>query len=245
MIYFASDFHLGIPNHADSLEREKSLVSWLEMAAKDATAIYLMGDIFDFWFEYKRAVPRGFVRLLGTLARLTDSGIEITVFKGNHDMWMFGYLEEECGVKTVSDALEKELNGKQFYLHHGDGLGRGERAYKLLRGFFRSGICQWLFARLHPNFGIGLALLLSRKSRLAQKNRYETYLGDDNEHLTVFAREMLKTRHKDFFIFGHRHLPLQIHVGENSTYFNLGEWLHHRTYVVFDGADCHLRTWKG
>lgn len=243
-IYFASDFHLGIPNHASSLEREKSLCRWLKHAAEDATEIYLMGDLFDFWFEYKRVVPRGFTRLLGTISEITDSGIPVTVFKGNHDMWMFGYLEQECGVKTVSDELIKEWNGKRFYLHHGDGLGPGEPGYKWLRKFFRSSLCQWLFARLHPNFGIGLALYFSRKSRLSQKDRYENYLGDDREYLTVFSRETLQITHYDYFIFGHRHLPLQIALDGGSTYINLGEWLHHRMYAVFDGNRVDLLRWE-
>jgi UDP-2,3-diacylglucosamine hydrolase len=153
-IYFASDFHLGVPDHASSMEREKSICRWLEMAAKDATEIYLMGDIFDFWFEYRKSVPKGFVRLLGTIASITDRGITVTVFKGNHDMWMFGYLEKECGVITVSDELIIERHGKIFFLHHGDGLGPGEPGYKILRKIFRSRLCQWLFGFLHPNLGV-------------------------------------------------------------------------------------------
>lgn len=244
MIYFASDFHLGMPNYAESLEREKEIVRFLETAAKDATEIYLLGDIFDFWFEYKHAVPKGFVRILACLAKITDAGIPITLFKGNHDMWMFGYLEKECGVKIVSNELEIERNGKQFYLHHGDGLGPGDKGYKIIKKIFRSGVNQWMFERLHPNFGIWLANRLSKRSRLAQKEHYEEYMGDDKEFLTLFCKEFLKKKHVDFFIFGHRHLPLDINVGEDSRYVNLGEWLHHKTYARFDGKQLELLTWK-
>jgi len=243
-IYFSSDFHLGVPDQASSLEREKSICLWLEMAAKDATEIYLMGDIFDFWFEYKKAVPKGFVRLLGTIAYITDKGIPVTVFKGNHDMWMFGYLEKECGVKTVSDEIIIERNQKTFYLHHGDGLGPGEHGYKILRKIFRSRVCQALFGFLHPNIGISLANFLSRKSRIQQKGRFETYLGDDKEFLTGFAKEHLKKQHIDFFVFGHRHLALDINLGENSRYINLGEWMHEKRYAVFDGENMQLKGWE-
>jgi UDP-2,3-diacylglucosamine hydrolase len=243
MIYFASDFHLGIPNHASSLEREKELVKWLEMASIDATEIFILGDMFDFWFEYKQAIPKGFVRFLAALAKLTDNGVAVTVFKGNHDMWMFGYLEQECGVKTISNELIIERNGKRFFLHHGDGLGNGEKGYRFLRWFFRSQVCQWLFARLHPNFGIGLALFLSRRSRLSQKDYYEEYLGDDKEFLTQYSKELANTGKFDFLVFGHRHLPLEIDLPNNCKYFNLGEWLHHRRYLVFDGEQCILKKW--
>ena len=244
MIYFAGDFHLGVPDAAGSREREMRLCAWLEHVAVDATEIYLMGDVFDFWFEYERAVPKGFVRLLGTLARLTDRGIKITLFKGNHDMWMFGYLEQECGVHIISDGVYLERNGKKFYLHHGDGLGHGEKAYKVLRGFFRSKVCQNLFGFIHPNLGIGLALFLSRRSRISQKGRYEEYLGDKKELLTQFAKEMLEKEHIDYFVFGHRHLQLNIELGSGSRYFNAGEWVHGSAYLKFDGNEMALLNWE-
>ncbi len=243
-IYFGSDFHLGVPDPVSSLEREKSICRWLEMAASDATEIYLMGDVFDFWFEYKKAVPKGFTRLLGTIASITDKGIPVTLFKGNHDMWMFGYLEKECGVKTVSNELIIERNNHKFFLHHGDGLGPGERGYKVLRRIFRSRICQTLFGFLHPNIGIALANTLSKKSRIQQKGRFETYLGDDKEYLTQFAKTYLQHTHIDFFIFGHRHLALDIQLNQKSRYINLGEWMHEKKYAVFDGTALQLLTWE-
>lgn len=214
------------------------------MAAKDATEIYLMGDVFDFWFEYRKVVPRGFVRLLGTIASITDRGIPVTMFKGNHDMWMFGYLEDECGVKIISDKLIIERNNKTLFLHHGDGLGPGEYGYKVLRKIFRSRVCQWLFGFLHPNVGIALANTLSKKSRIQQKGRYEIYLGDDKEYLTCFSKEFLKKKHIDYFIFGHRHLALDIELNEKSRYVNLGEWMHEKKYATFDGNTVTLQVWE-
>lgn len=242
-IYFASDFHLGAPSRVLSREREYAVCEWLEYAANNgATEIYLLGDIFDFWFEYKHVVPKGFVRLLNTLQKLTDKEISVTIFKGNHDMWMFGYLEEECGVKTVSNELIIEKNGKRAFLHHGDGLGPGDKLYKLLKKFFRSPFCQWLFARLHPNFGISLALFWSRRSRISQIGRYEKYLGDDKEYLTRFCSENAKNY--DLFIMGHRHIPLNIEISKNTQYINLGEWVNHRTYAVWDLQDNSIQLLK-
>jgi UDP-2,3-diacylglucosamine hydrolase len=240
VIYFAGDFHLGTPSRASSLAREKKICRWLEFVSADATEIYLMGDVFDFWFEYKTAVPRGFVRLLGTIAKLTEKGIQITVFKGNHDMWMFGYLEDECGVNVVSDALTITRNEKKFFLHHGDGLGPGDASYKFIRSVFRSQICQWLFARLHPNFGLRLGNWLSHKSRISQNDTHEIYLGDEKEMLVVFANEQLQKEHFDFFVFGHRHLVLDVKLNNNSRYINAGEWVHDSAYARFNGQDMEI-----
>lgn len=241
-IYFASDFHLGTHPSEASAERERRIVAWLEDIRKDAAELYLMGDVFDFWFEYATVVPRGYIRFLGKLAELADAGVRITFFKGNHDMWMFGYLRDELGAEIVSDELEMTRNGKSFYLHHGDGLGPGDRSYKLLKMIFRSRLCQWLFARLHPNLGIGIARLWSGRSRLAS-GKTEEFLGEDKEWLVAYAREILREQPVDYFVFGHRHLPLDIKLPEGSRYINLGEWLHHNTYAVFDGQHLRLETW--
>lgn len=243
MIYFASDFHLGVPDYLSSRKREDKICRWLDMAAQDATEIYLLGDVFDFWFEYKQVVPRGFVRLLGKLAELTDRGIQITMFKGNHDMWMFGYLTQECGVKIVSNELEISRNEKTFYLHHGDGLGPGDKLYKLLRTLFRSRVNQWLFERLHPNFGMGLGNYLSRRSRISQKGRYEEYMGDDSEFLLQHCKQLQALKSYDYMIFGHRHLVLDISVG-NGRYINLGEWVSGCTYAKFDGTELKLNKFQ-
>ncbi len=202
-----------------------------------------MGDLFDFWFEYKTVVPKGYTRFLGCLARLSDQGIKISTFKGNHDMWQFGYLEQELGLNLYSDELKIERNGKKFFLHHGDGIGPGEPGYKLLRAFFRSKICQWLFARFHPNFGIGLANFWSRQSRRANHSNAHAdhYLGDEKEFLTQFCLDTLKKEHFDYFIFGHRHLPISRELPGNSHYFNTGDWVRYFSYVVFDGETCELK----
>lgn len=243
MIYFASDFHLGIPNHQSSLEREKKIVRWLDFVGKDATHIYLLGDIFDFWFEYKYVVPKGYVRLLGKLAELTDAGVKITAFKGNHDMWMFGYFEHELNIPVLSEELEFESGGKKFYLHHGDGLGPGDYGYKLLKKIFRNPLCIGLFSILPPIIGIGIAKFFSSRSRLANQSRDEVF-QESSEWLLQYCKSLMQQKHYDYMIFGHRHLPLDLKVESNSRYVNLGEWMHHFTYAVFDGTDLTLQSFE-
>lgn len=240
-IYFLSDAHLGVPDHASSLKRERKLVDWLLEVSRDAQAIYLLGDIFDFWFEYKHVVPRGFVRLFGTIAQLTDAGIPLYFFPGNHDLWVGNYFEKEMGMKVLRKPLKTEFNGKKFYIAHGDGLGKGDYSYKMLKKIFTYRLCQWLFARLHPNFAIGLANYFSRRSRVANGNTDEKFLGEEKEYLIGHAHDLLKTEHFDYFIFGHRHLPLEISVSDKSTYFNLGEWFNRFSYGIFDGENMQLK----
>jgi UDP-2,3-diacylglucosamine hydrolase len=243
-IYFASDFHLGVPNYEKSLEREKLVVRWLDDVKQDAEEIFLMGDVFDFWFEYKHAVPKGFIRLLGKIAAIVDAGIPITLFTGNHDVWMFDYLEKELGVTIHRNPIAKEYKGKKFYLGHGDGLGPGDYGYKFIKKIFTSPINQWLFARIHPNFGIGMAHFWSRKSRASNAPKDEQFKGEEHEWLAVYCREILQKEHFDYFIFGHRHLPLDIQLNKNSRYINLGEWINHNTYAVFDGDNLELKIYK-
>jgi UDP-2,3-diacylglucosamine hydrolase len=203
-----------------------------------------MGDIFDFWFEYKYAIPRGFIRLQGKLAELADAGISIYFFTGNHDMWMFDYFPKELGVTIYYDPVVLTTEHHRLLIGHGDGLGPGDTTYKLLKKIFRNRASQWLFARIHPNLGIGLANYWSRKSRITNSKREETFLGDDTEFLLVYCQEMEKTTHHDYYIFGHRHLPLDIPVG-NSRYINLGEWVHFSTYAVYDGQTVALKSFEG
>lgn len=243
-IYFASDFHLGAPNFEESLKREKRIVEWLQFIEPTAKEIYLVGDIFDFWFEYKRAIPKGFVRLQGKIAELTDQGIPVHVFTGNHDMWIFDYLPKELGIILHREPISRTFNSKKFLIGHGDGLGPGDKGYKFLKKVFASKFCQWCFARLHPNFGIWLAEKSSKSSRAATSTTDEKFLGQENEWLAIYSKEMLEKEHFDYFVFGHRHLPLELKVGENSTYFNLGEWINYNTYLVFDGTTAELKTWK-
>lgn len=242
-IYFASDFHLGTPTHAKSREREDRIIRWLDSIREDAAAVYLLGDIFDFWFEYRSVIPRGFIRLQGKLAEIADSGVPLYLFTGNHDMWMFDYFTSELGVEIYREPIVREYGGKKFYIGHGDGLGPGDRRYKFLKKFFNSRLCQWLFARLHPNLGFGIAQRWSRGSRAANDQK-EQFLGEEREWLVIYAKEVLKKAHFDYFIFGHRHLPLDIQLTADSRYVNLGDWLNYNSYAVFDGEDLHLRYFR-
>jgi len=244
-IYFISDFHLGAPDREKSLLREKRIVKWLDSVKHDAAEIYLLGDVFDFWFEYKYAVPRGYVRLLGKLAELNDSGIKLHYFTGNHDMWVFDYLPTEIGVSVYREPVTRTISGKKFYIGHGDGLGPGDHGYKFIKKVFANKVCQWLFARLHPNFGIPLALYFSRKSRIATGTTDEKFLGEKKEWLIIHSKEILEKEHFDYFVFGHRHLPIDFNLSDNSRYVNLGEWINYNTYAVFDGAELKLEKFEG
>jgi UDP-2,3-diacylglucosamine hydrolase len=239
-IYFASDFHLGAPSYESSLEREKRIVAWLEEVRVDAEEIFLIGDVFDFWFEYKRAIPKGFVRLQGKIAEITDSGIPVHWFIGNHDMWIFDYIPKELGVKMYKTEIEREFFGKKFMIGHGDGLGPGDRGYKFIKKVFRNRVCQWMFARLHPNFGIGLANFLSRKSRVSTGQADATFYGEDKEMLIQFCKSKLSEKHFDYFVFGHRHLPIEFELSANSKYINIGDWITYFSYAVFDGEKLEL-----
>src|ERR1700712_4617067 len=232
-LYFASDIHLGAISYATSREREDRLIRWLDMIKTDAAEIFLMGDVFDFWFEYKTVVPKGYIRFLGKLAELSDAGIKLWFFRGNHDMWMFDYFEQELGATIISNELEIERSGKKFFIHHGDGLGPGDNFYKFLKGFFRSGFCQWLFERIHPNLGVGIANKWSRSSRLSGSARPNK--DQEQEWLGIYCRELLQTHYYDYLLFGHRHVPLDIQLDANSRYINLGEWVNYYSYAVFDG----------
>lgn len=241
-IFFASDFHLGVDGKMTSIERERLIVKWLSEIENEAEEIYLVGDLFDFWFEYKRAIPKGFTRLLGKIASITDKGIPVHVFIGNHDMWMFDYLPKEIGVTLHRKEIEKEYSGKKFLIGHGDGLGPGDKGYKFIKKVFRNRFCQWSFARLHPNFGIGLANYFSRKSRNKTKHD-NVYLGDDKEFLVQYCEEVLTKKQIDYFIFGHRHLPIDMKV-KNSQYINLGDWIEYFTYAVFDGEKLEMKRYN-
>ena len=240
-VYFASDFHLGIK---DSITREKEICAWLDFAAKDAQAIFLVGDIFDFWFEYKHAIPKGFIRFQGKLVELIDKGIEIILFTGNHDMWLFDYFSKELGIKIFRQPIDIKIDETTLHIGHGDGLGPGDRKYKFLKKVFANPFCQWLFGKIHPDWGIGLALYWSRHSRLqSSKKGDEQFLGE-SEWLWTYCKEQEAKQHRDLYIFGHRHLPLDLPVGENARYINLGEWLHHYTYACFGQNQINLKEWK-
>ncbi len=243
-VYFASDFHLGAPDHASSLAREKRICAWLDYIKPKALEIFLVGDIFDFWFEYKHAIPKGFVRLQGKIAELTDSGIPVHLFTGNHDMWIFDYLPKEIGVSVHRNPIERTFGDKLFYIGHGDGLGPGDRGYKMLKKVFSNPVSKWSFARLHPNFGIWLANLSSKKSRAATGHGDKNFLGEEKEWLAIHSKQILKEKHFDYFIFGHRHLPLVLNLTEKSTYYNLGDWLQYYTFLEFDGEKSTMKVWS-
>lgn len=242
--YFASDFHLGTPNYEHSLAREKRIVDWLESITTDAERLILLGDVFDFWFEYKNAIPKYYTRLLGKLAQMSDQGIEILFFKGNHDMWTFGYLQKEIGLRVVDEELTIELYGKKCFIHHGDALGPGDFSYKLIRKVFRSRWASWLFHRLHPNLGIGLASLLSRRSRSKNAIKDQIKMPVEDEFQVQFVRKLEKESHFDLYIFGHRHVPMNIEISENCRLVNLGDWVTHFSFAVMDQNGLHLKTYN-
>lgn len=241
-IYFLSDFHLGAPNAAASLIREKKIISFLDEIKNQAAEIFILGDMFDFWFEYKNVVPKGYTRLLGKLAEITDAGIPIHFFVGNHDMWMKDYFQKELNIKVYFNPEEFNLLGKKFLIGHGDGLGPGDNGYKFLKKIFRNKFSQFLFGILPPVVGMGLANYFSRKSRAQTGSTDEVYLGDDKEWLIAYCREMLTKNNYDYFVFGHRHLPIDFKLNERSTYINLGDWIKHFTYADFNGHSLTLHT---
>jgi UDP-2,3-diacylglucosamine hydrolase len=245
-IYFLSDFHLGAPDAAASLERERKIIRFLDKIKPDAAAIFIAGDLFDFWYEYKTVVPKGYVRILGKLAEITDSGIAIHFFVGNHDMWMKDYFKKELNIPIYFEPAEFEFNGKSFLVGHGDGLGPGDHGYKFLKKIFRNPVCQLLFGILPPFIGMGLANYFSRKSRaqaLAEKTD-DKFLGENKEWLIIYCKEVLKNKHYDYFVFGHRHLPINFNLNSDSLYINLGDWLKYDSYAVFDNTQIELKHYK-
>ena len=243
-VYFASDFHLGTPTAVSSIAREKKIVAWLEMVRTDADAIYLLGDIFDFWFEYRTAVPKGFVRFQGKLAELADQGIEISIFTGNHDMWMFDYFPEEFNIPVYKHPINLEINGLSLMVGHGDGLGPGDKNYKRLKKIFSNRFCQWAFSWIHPDLGINVANKWSRKSRITSSKGDEKHYGDD-EYLFIYCKEQELLKHHDYYIFGHRHLKMDVEVGPSSRYINLGEWVNDSSYAVLEGNKVTLQNFEG
>jgi len=245
-VYFASDFHLGAPNKMESSKRERLIIKWLDSIKSDASHLYLVGDIFDFWFEYKHVIPKGFIRFQAKIIELLDAGIQIEFFIGNHDMWMFDYFTEELNIPVHRAPIIRTHGDKKFYIGHGDGLGPGDYNYKRLKKFFANPLCQWLFKWIHPDLGIGLANYWSRSSRARTSSDEEgTYLGDDKEWLFSYSDELLDTEHYDYIVFGHRHLPIDRVLKNNtSRYVNLGDWLQYNTYGVFDEHNLYLKKYE-
>ena len=242
-IYFASDQHLGAPTPKAGLPREKKFVAWLDIIKEDAGTIFLLGDLFDFWFEYKTVVPKGFVRVLGKLAELKDAGIDIYFFVGNHDLWMRDYFQKELNIPVFHKPQEFDINGKIFLIGHGDGLGPSDHGYKRMKKVFTFPFFKWLFRWLHPDIGVRLGHYFSVKNKLISGDEDARFLGEENEWLAQYCRKKLTEKHYDFFVFGHRHLPLEIELNNNSTYINLGDWIQYFTYGEFDGENFRLKTY--
>lgn len=243
-IYFSSDNHLGAPTPQDSRPRELKFVGWLDEVKQDAAAIFLLGDLFDFWFEYKHVVPKGFVRVLGKLAEISDSGIPVYFFVGNHDLWMEDYFEKELNIPTYRKPEEFTFNDKKFLIGHGDGLGPGDHGYKRMKKVFTNPLSKWLYRWLHPDLGVPLAQYFSVKNKAISGDEDVDFLGEEKEWLIQYSRRKLESTHYDYFIFGHRHLPLEIPLTQDSIYINLGDWINYYTYGVFDGQKMFLKEWK-
>ncbi len=241
-IYFLSDFHLGAPEFESSLKREKIIVDFLDKIQQDAAEIFIVGDMFDFWYEYRKVVPKGHVRLMGKLAEITDAGIPIHFFVGNHDMWMKDYFQKELNIKVYFGPNEFQFNGKKFLVAHGDGLGPGDHGYKAMKKLFRNPVCKWLFGILPPYIGMGLANFSSKRSREATGKHEEIFLGEEKEWLIIYSKEVLEREYYDYLIFGHRHLPIDFRLNGESRYINLGDWITYFTYAVFDGSNLLLTT---
>lgn len=240
-IYFASDLHLGFPNYRQGRDREIIFVKWLDQIKHDATKLFLLGDVFDFWFEWKHVVPRGYTRFLGKIAELSDMGIEIHFFIGNHDVWIFDYLEEELNVTIHKGPFEIKNHETTVFMAHGDGLGPGDHAYKMLKKVFHNKTLQWMFARIHPNFAMWIANKWSVSSRLGQ-DKPKSF--GENEWLFQFAKEKYETEPYNLFIFGHRHIPEIIDINSNSKYVNLGDWVLHNTFGVLENGEFSLNYFK-
>ncbi|MBI1185649.1 UDP-2,3-diacylglucosamine diphosphatase [bacterium] len=239
-VYFASDFHLGVPAGKKSAERERLLVKWLDEIKQDAAMLFLVGDLFDFWHDYKTVVPKGFVLFLAKIKELTQMGVEVVIFTGNHDLWMFGYFEEELGAKVRKEPLQIDLFGKRFYIAHGDGLGPGDHGYKFIKKIFTNKLCQFAFRWIHPDLGIGLANFFSRKSREAEMGKEVVFLGEDKEWLVIHSKQILEKESVDYFVYGHRHLPIKFQLN-NSVYINLGDWISHFTFGEFANNEFYLK----
>lgn len=243
-LFFASDFHLGAPSHQASKAREKRIIRWLDQISEEAAAVFLVGDIFDFWFEYAEVIPKGFIPFISKISQLRDRGIPVLFFTGNHDLWMKDYFTVELGIPVYTHPIEITVEGKKILVGHGDGLGPGDQTYKILKKVFTNPFAKWLFKWLHPDLGIRLAKAWSGHSRITNSSKNENHFLGEDEWLWQYCKEVEKRVHHDYYIFGHRHLPLELEVGKNATYFNLGEWVSQNTYLEFDGNTAKLKSFE-
>lgn len=241
--YFLSDFHLGARYFEEPRETERRVVDFLDSIKGDAKEVYLLGDILDYWFEYRYVVPRGFTRFFGKIAELTDLGVKVYWFIGNHDIWIFDYLPNELGVEVIDGEVTKEIDGKVFFLAHGDGVGKQPRSFRMLRSLFRNRLCQKLYSAIHPRWTIPFALSWSNSSRKGD-DEYPEYKGEENEFLEIFANDYLKSHKVDYFVFGHRHIMLDKKLQGGATLVVLGDWLHYCSYAVWDGNNLDLKSFQ-
>ena len=242
-VFVASDFHLGAPSRKHSLIREKKIVRWLDLISHDAHAIILAGDVFDVWFEYQYVVPKGFVRFLGKLAELSDAGVSIVIFVGNHDLWLSKYLTEELQVTIFYKPVSFLFHEQRIMIGHGDGLGPGDRKFKFLKKIFTSSINKKLFSWLHPDVGLWLGNWWSENSRNKDLTNPDPYMGE-KEPLFLYCQDVEKRTKHDFYIFGHRHLSLTEKISESATYLNLGDWIKYCTYVEIDNDSIKLKKYE-
>ncbi|MHA6726918.1 UDP-2,3-diacylglucosamine diphosphatase [Chryseobacterium sp. A301] len=244
-VYFASDQHFGAPSFKESKVREQKFIRWLEQISSDAQVLFLMGDLFDFWHEWKHVVPKGFVRVLGKLADLHDQGVEIHFFIGNHDLWMKDYFETEIGAKVYFEKQIFKIGDRTFLLAHGDGLGPGDKGYKRMKKLFTNPLAQWAFKWIHPDLAMRIALYLSQKNKMISGEEDKAFLGEDKEFLILYSKEKLKAQHYDYFVYGHRHLPMVLDLDQSgSLYINLGDWISYFTYGEFQ-TEFELKTFEG
>lgn len=243
-IYFASDFHLGFPNAEYSKERELRIIAWLSSIKDTCEELFLVGDVFDFWYEYRWVVPKGFVRFLAKLAEFTDEGIPVHMFWGNHDTWLFNYLPNEIGVQIHKGKVIREFGGKRFFIHHGHALGNFDKGMNFLNAIFTNNFLRWWFNFVHPNVALSFGHRWSRFNRRKKVYESENYLGDDKEWLMKYSQNVLDKEFYDYFIFGHRHIAVDKSIQNNSRYINLGNWITNTTYAVFDGNTLELKAFK-
>jgi UDP-2,3-diacylglucosamine hydrolase len=239
-IFFASDFHLGLNAGAPPLDREKKVVAWLNDAASEAAEIYLLGDVFDFWWEYRLVVPKGFTRFLGTVSSITDSGIPVHFFTGNHDMWIGNYLSKECGITLHTSPFTTSYNGKKFYIAHGEGLGTRSTGFKILLKIFHNKPLRIMYSALHPSIGVGLGHRWSLNSRLG-KGITTNFMGEDKEDLIRYSRTLLEKEKIDYFIYGHRHLAMTFTMKDGAEIVFLGDWITNSSFAEWNGNSLTLR----
>lgn len=243
-IYFASDLHLGYPNAAKSREREKLFIEWLDFIKPDCKELYLLGDIFDFWFEYRWVIPKGYIRFLAKIAEFTDAGIPVYMFKGNHDQWLSNYLPEEIGIILYEKPITKEYNGKRLYIHHGHALGKYDKGMNFLHAIFTNKSLKWLFSRIHPNGAFSFAHRWSSHNRKKKTYESSNYLGDENEWLLLYSKDVEAVNHHDYYVYGHRHVAVDKALGNSARYINIGNWISNTSYGIFDGNTMQIKIFK-